>query len=62
MHAYSDAHLPRFESRQFEPLRILPAHLEFEEYEDFAGDASDVARTIERDGIIAPEYGAFMFD
>jgi hypothetical protein len=33
--------------------------LEFEEIDDFAGDAADVRRMIERDGSVAPDLGSF---
>jgi hypothetical protein len=59
---HTNAHHLRSERLQFEPLSAIPSRLEFEEFDDFAGDVSAVARAIERDGIIAPDYGMFMFD
>ena len=50
------------DSRPFEVANVIPYHLEFEEFDDFAGDVSDVARMIERDGVIVPDYGTFGFD
>lgn len=60
MHIYTDADLFKSDSCQFESVAALPSRLEFEEIDDFAGDVSDVTRTIERDGMIVPEYGAFI--
>lgn len=62
MHNYTDTRLFPSDSRQFESLGVIPGRLEFEEFDDFAGDVSAVARAIERDGIIAPEYGTFTCD
>lgn len=49
-------------SRRFELDNVILHRLEFEEFDDFAGDVFDLARTIERDGIIVPEHGTFVFD
>ncbi len=48
---------PGFAHRHREMPRVVTARLEFEEFDDLAGDASDVAGRIERDGMIALEYG-----
>jgi hypothetical protein len=51
--------------RRYSPGRPLdfpgamPRRLEFEEIDDFAGDAADVRRIIERDGSVAPDLGSF---
>lgn len=47
------------DSPQFELARLNPHDLEFEEFDNFAGDVSDVAHAIECDGIIVPEYKTF---
>lgn len=36
--------------------------VEFESVEDYAGDADEVARIIERDGMIAPDFGSLDLD
>lgn len=49
----------RSTSRYHDPRHIVVSRLEFEDFDDFAGDVAAVTRTIERDGLIAPEHDAF---
>ncbi len=36
--------------------------LEFQSIDEYAGDVVEVARIIERDGMIAPDFGTFDLD
>ena len=36
--------------------------LEFQSIDEYAGDVVEVTRMIERDGMIAPDFGTFDFD
>lgn len=38
---------------------LVVSRLEFEDFDDFAGDVAAVARAIERNGLIAPECDVF---
>lgn len=62
MHTRVDGELFQSGSRRFELDNAIPHRLEFEEFDDFAGDVSAVAHAIERDGMVVPEYGTFLFD
>ncbi len=44
-------------NRDFRHVNV--SHLEFEDFDDFAGDVAAVARAIEHDGLIAPERDVF---
>ncbi len=46
-------------SRNRDFRNVIASRLEFEDFDDFAGDVAAVARTIERDGLIAPEHDVF---
>ena len=61
MHATSHVNQSRRHSpaRRLDSSGAVPRRIEFEEIDDFAGDAADVASMIERDGRITPDLGSF---